>query len=196
MTLRDSTFWPAVANADGSGQRMLTRTSAGNLAPAWSPDGRKIAFVGRLDRLAWPPPEPYPAGRHNFEIYVINADGSGLRRLTRNTVADTFLVSSPDGRRIAFESNWQVWVAERGRQRRATADEQRGSQLRPFLVAQRAEDRVRAQGRTKEVRLLQRVQPSVELPSLGHECGWQRGADAGTRWVTAFLVARWAEDRV
>ena len=52
-----------VVNADGSGQRRLTRRSGG--APAWSPDGRTIAFVS-------------DAG-----IYVMNADGSEHRGLTR-----------------------------------------------------------------------------------------------------------------
>ena len=84
-------------NADGTGQRrLITRDGHG---PAWSPDGRRIAFVGSVGR-----------GRHNPEIYVVNADGSGQRSLTRNTRGDTNPVWSPDGRRIAFVSNWQVWV--------------------------------------------------------------------------------------
>ena len=97
-----------VMNADGSGQRRLTRNGGGDFAPAWSPDGRRIAFVSRRDG--------------NLEIYVMNADGSGQRRLTRNTVRDSDPVWSPDGRRIAFESNWQVCVmnADGSGQRRLT----------------------------------------------------------------------------
>ena len=58
----------------------------------------------------------------NLEIYVVNADGSGQRRLTRSTVRDSHPVWSPDGRRIAFESNWQLWVmnADGSGQRRLT----------------------------------------------------------------------------
>ena len=58
----------------------------------------------------------------DMEIHVINPDGSGQRRLTRNTVRDSYPVWSPDGRRIAFESNWQVWVmnADGSGQRRLT----------------------------------------------------------------------------
>jgi TolB protein len=59
-------------NADGSGQRMLTRNTARDSDPhelAWSPLGDKIAFVSRRDG--------------NLEIYVMNADGSGQPRLTQ-----------------------------------------------------------------------------------------------------------------
>ncbi len=77
-------------NADGSEQRRLTRDGG---APAWSPDGRRIAFVS------------------SDGIYVMNADGSGERLLTRAAVRyPASPVWSPDGRKIAFVSNWQVWV--------------------------------------------------------------------------------------
>ena len=79
-----------VMNADGSGQRNLTRSpaSAYYSSAAWSPDGRKIAFVSDRDG--------------NGEIYVMNADGSAQRRLTRNPASDGGPVWSPDGRKIAF----------------------------------------------------------------------------------------------
>jgi Tol biopolymer transport system component len=40
----------AIANADGSGRRELTRTAAAEAAPAWSPDGRDIAFERGRER--------------------------------------------------------------------------------------------------------------------------------------------------
>jgi Tol biopolymer transport system component len=87
-----------VMNADGTGARRLTRNAALG-GPVWSPDGRKLAFVERPERSG---AACRPAGRCHEEIYVINADGTGLRRLTRNAVFDGNPVWSPDGRSIAF----------------------------------------------------------------------------------------------
>jgi Tol biopolymer transport system component len=82
-----------VMNADGSGTRKLTHNNARFYAePAWSPDGRKIAF--RSTRNGG-----------NREIYVMNADGSNQRNLTRNPAKDVRPSWSPDGRRIAFVSD-------------------------------------------------------------------------------------------
>ena len=74
-------------NADGSGKRLLTRSTSHLYA--WSPDGRKIAFGRRRDG--------------NDDIFVMNADGSGQRNLTRTrNELNQGAVWSPDGRKIAF----------------------------------------------------------------------------------------------
>jgi Tol biopolymer transport system component len=61
--------------------------------PAWSPDGRKIAFMAQT----W-------EGGGNYEVYVMRAGGSGVKRLTNAPGTDGFPAWSPDGKRIAFTS--------------------------------------------------------------------------------------------
>jgi Tol biopolymer transport system component len=77
-----------VMNADGSGQRNLSRHPRLDGSPAWSPDGRKVAFVSCRD------------GKQ--EIYVVSADGRGLRNLTRSPQHEFAPAWSSDGRKIAF----------------------------------------------------------------------------------------------
>jgi TolB protein len=90
-----------VMNADGSGQRRLTRNGARNFAPAWSPDGQRIAFERRLGRQQSPRPCSGCGSALHFEVWVMNADGSGQQRLTRRGSQPRW---SPDGRKIAFVS--------------------------------------------------------------------------------------------
>ena len=97
-----------VMNADGSGVERLTysvyeknlaqqagawyhRYHHGN--PAWSPDGKKIAFTSSGDG----------------EIFVMNADGSGVMRLTYFDADALSLTWSPDGQKIAFSSYRDGW---------------------------------------------------------------------------------------
>jgi Tol biopolymer transport system component len=80
-----------VVNADGSGQQNLTRNLGGSI-PAWSPDGRMIAFTTGQNRPSMP------------NLYVMNADGSGQRRVTQD--ASWGSSWSPDGRRLAFTSGF------------------------------------------------------------------------------------------
>lgn len=74
----------AVIDADGTGERQLTRTAALETNPAWSPDGRFVAFSGDVHVKRGPRERQGP----KFEIYTMAADGSAITRLTRNRVAD------------------------------------------------------------------------------------------------------------
>jgi Tol biopolymer transport system component/tRNA A-37 threonylcarbamoyl transferase component Bud32 len=90
-----------VMNADGSGLTRLTDNPADDWIPAWSPDGTRIAFESERDE-----PDPDNCGLDcNWEIYVMNADGSGQTRLTNNPAWDSSPAWSPDGRYIAFDSD-------------------------------------------------------------------------------------------
>ena len=88
-----------VMNADGSDLRDLTGTStAYEGCPAWSPDGRRIAFVS--DRNA-PSPPPGSEGERDSDIYVMNADGSGVVDVSKNAARnERYPDWSPDGRWI------------------------------------------------------------------------------------------------
>jgi Tol biopolymer transport system component len=65
--------------------------------PVWSPDGRKIAFVSNRAN----------PGSRLRNIYVMNSDGSGVRRLTKGADAE-FPRWSPDGKNIAYVANLLV----------------------------------------------------------------------------------------
>ena len=57
-------------NADGSNLKRSTNNPAMDYWPVWSPDGKRIAFTSNRDG--------------HYEIYLMNADGSEQRNLTRN----------------------------------------------------------------------------------------------------------------
>ncbi|MFL5923900.1 MAG: hypothetical protein ACJ75Q_05085 [Gaiellaceae bacterium] len=95
-----------LADADGSHVRQLGASAARGVSPAWSPDGKRLAFVSFAD--ANDPSCEAASCPPSGELYVIGADGSGLRRLTRSRADDEHPTWSPDGRRIAFSSGFSL----------------------------------------------------------------------------------------
>jgi Tol biopolymer transport system component len=90
-----------VMDADGSNKNRLTNNGATNWAPSWHPDGERIVFSSNMDDWR----EDLQTFGHNFELYLINSDGTGLERITYNKVFDSFPMFSPDGKKIVFGSN-------------------------------------------------------------------------------------------
>jgi len=93
-----------VMNADGSAQTQLTTDPAYDMSPAWSPDGTQIAFDTQRDSF---PPKEVGIGPE-FEIHIINADGTGDIRLTNNTDEDRFPAWAPNTK-IVFARNGSLF---------------------------------------------------------------------------------------
>jgi len=97
VSTRDGDYAIFEMSSDGGGQHRLTDSNGdtSNLSglffqvePAWSPDGTKIAFASRRSG--------------SFDIYAMNADGTGTKRLTSAKESDEHPTYSPDGTQIAF----------------------------------------------------------------------------------------------
>ena len=94
-SIRDGNLEIYVMDADGGNPVNLTRDGAYDQAPAWSPDGQRIAF------------ERSGGGGRGPQIFVMNADGSGVERLTHEPQASwgRSPAWSPDGSSIAYDGD-------------------------------------------------------------------------------------------
>ena len=100
-----------VVDANRTHPRNITNNPAKDASPAWSPDGRQIAFASNRIR------EDEPR-----DIFIMDADGSNVRQLVYGWQPSW----SPDGKRIAFASNvdspngwWDIYLVDTdGRNRR------------------------------------------------------------------------------
>ena len=108
-----------IQTLDGKVSYRITHDTR-DTSPAWSPDGQRVVFVRRQ--------------HDHWEIYVVDADGRNLKRLTvapkrpDGTLADSASPAwSPDGQHIAFLTDrtgkWEMWVMRAN-----------GSQPRPMFA--------------------------------------------------------------
>jgi Tol biopolymer transport system component len=89
---------------DGSGAQQVTSTG-NNSEPAWSANGRRIAFTSTRDG--------------NSEVYVMDERGGGQTNVTNDPAPDSHPAWSPTGDRITFErftpdAGWDVYVMNAG----------------------------------------------------------------------------------
>ncbi len=84
-------------NPDRTDLVQLTNEAGDDIAPLWSPDGRRIAFA--TDRNG------------DADIYVMNADGTDQRRLTQGVGDERLGAWSPDGTQIAYATDLGVRIA-------------------------------------------------------------------------------------
>jgi TolB protein len=91
-----------IIRPDGTGLRQITDLPGISEYPSWSPDSSRIVFTCTFGRRI-------AGGAGDFEICIVNADGTGLIQLTDEPGESTQPAWGPDGRTIAFESNRDGW---------------------------------------------------------------------------------------
>ena len=87
-----------IMDADGSNQRQITKNGAANFAPFLHPDGKRVIFCSNLASLG-------ERGMPNFDLWLINVDGTGQTRVTSCPEFDGFPMWSKDGKKLVFCSN-------------------------------------------------------------------------------------------
>jgi len=90
-----------VMKADGGNKRQVTNLNVASFAPFFTPDGKGIIFCTNY----FDPDRDKPRRQPNFDLAVVNIDGSGLERVTFNDSFDGFPMFSPDGKKLVFASN-------------------------------------------------------------------------------------------
>ena len=94
-----------VINVDGTGLRNLTTNAAQDMHAMWSPDSTRIVFASNREQI-----KEFGPANHAYwpwgglDIYVMDADGSNVTRLTDHPENDNMPYWSPDGRWISFTS--------------------------------------------------------------------------------------------
>ncbi len=89
-----------LVNVNGADLIQLTNMEQGACQPSWSPDGKQLVFISPCSGRG----EFYETLYNQSSLYIINADGTGLKQLTPSPGSDFDPDWSPDGTHIAFTS--------------------------------------------------------------------------------------------
>jgi TolB protein len=110
-SMRDGDLDIYTMNADGSNVRRLTNELGYDGGPFWSYDGKKIVYRAHHPQTDAQKADYKRLLQQNLirpttlELWVMNADGSNKRQVTRNGKANFGPYFFPDGKRIVFSSN-------------------------------------------------------------------------------------------
>ncbi len=95
VSIRNSDAEIYSINPDGSQETNLTNHSSGwDIHPSLSPDGKKILYSSRISSSS------------DYDIYMMDADGSNKIKLTSSSMDDSDPVFSPDGTKIAYSAGY------------------------------------------------------------------------------------------
>ncbi|MBN1465627.1 PD40 domain-containing protein, partial [candidate division KSB1 bacterium] len=97
-----------VYNLEDERLRQVTDDPFSNVEPAWSPDGTKLVFASDRNDYLYDTPDnftPEQLNMQDYDIFEINADGTGLRKLVDSAFLERSPIYSPAGDYIAFQSD-------------------------------------------------------------------------------------------
>ncbi|UCE98680.1 MAG: PD40 domain-containing protein [Planctomycetota bacterium] len=104
-------------------QKVLTRDTGLQYDPAWSHDGRKIAYVSGH-------------GFQTHELYMVNPDGKNKCKITDNKALEVLPAFSPDGNSIAYVSDitddFEIWLMDIDGSNTRQITNSSGIDTRPF----------------------------------------------------------------